>query len=64
MTGIQIVDDETGTLDVPGETIVPMSGCDHRTICWFPRPNSNGYLLVLAHIKKLAAGLFIPIMQL
>ena len=59
MTGIHIVDEETGTLDVPGEIVVPMSGCDHRTICRFPRADSNGYLLVLAHIKNLATGLYI-----
>jgi hypothetical protein len=38
-----------------GEIIVPMDGCDHRTVCRFPN-ESSGCKLVLGHIQRLASG--------
>jgi protein SERAC1 len=56
LTFSQIVDDDTGTLDVPGEIIVPMSGCDHQGVCRFPKAASNNYRMILGHIKSLSDG--------
>ncbi|KFZ03761.1 hypothetical protein V502_10684 [Pseudogymnoascus sp. VKM F-4520 (FW-2644)] len=52
----RVVDNDTGTMNVPGEVIVPMNGCDHRDICRFSGVESNNYRLVLSEIKELSAG--------
>ncbi|KAH0559359.1 hypothetical protein GP486_004127 [Trichoglossum hirsutum] len=55
----RVVDNYTGVLGIPKETIVPMSGCDHHTICKFSK-ESNSYRLVLAHLKALSVDLRKP----
>jgi hypothetical protein len=35
---------------------VPMSGSDHRSICRFPKAESNGYRMVLSHIEDAITG--------
>lgn len=39
-------------MDVARERIIPMPGCDHRTICRFPRKDSSGYKTVLGVIQE------------
>ncbi|OBT96248.1 hypothetical protein VE01_05769 [Pseudogymnoascus verrucosus] len=47
-----IVDKISGIMDVARERIIPMPGCDHRTICRFPRRDSNGYKTVLGVLRE------------
>ena len=34
-------------MDIAGERIIPMQGCDHRTICRFTGATSEGYKTIL-----------------
>ncbi|KAH0536065.1 hypothetical protein FGG08_007031 [Glutinoglossum americanum] len=47
----QIVDNNSGIMDIPKERIVYMDGCDHRSICRFNDKTSNGYRTVLGVLK-------------
>ncbi|KFZ03150.1 hypothetical protein V502_11189 [Pseudogymnoascus sp. VKM F-4520 (FW-2644)] len=47
-----IVDGFSGIMGVPRERIVPMQGCDHRTICRFPGTYSKGYKAVLGILQE------------
>ncbi|KAH8765724.1 hypothetical protein F5882DRAFT_335083, partial [Hyaloscypha sp. PMI_1271] len=48
-----IVDAHTGILDFPGEVIIPMDGCDHRTMCRFSNKDDNNYRVLKSRIKGL-----------
>jgi hypothetical protein len=50
------VDEVSGAMGIPTETLVPMDGCDHRDICRFGDPTSLGYRNVSFHLEKLANG--------
>ncbi|KAI9767152.1 MAG: hypothetical protein M1839_004625 [Geoglossum umbratile] len=52
----RVVDEISGTMDVPKETIVPMDGYDHRDICRFEDYTSSGYQTVFSRLEKLAGG--------
>ena len=39
----KIVDDTSGIMNIPNERIVPMQGCDHRSICRFSGKQSESY---------------------
>lgn len=39
----KIVDDTSGIMNIPSERIVPMPGCDHRSICRFSGHHSESY---------------------
>lgn len=43
----------SGVLRVPGEVVVPMDGCDHRTICQFSSSSNNCYLALVSHIEDI-----------
>ncbi|KFY81883.1 hypothetical protein V500_11000 [Pseudogymnoascus sp. VKM F-4518 (FW-2643)] len=47
-----IVDEFSGIMGVPKERIIPMQGCDHRTICRFPGTYSKGYKAVLGILHE------------
>jgi hypothetical protein len=51
--GLQVVDRNTGRLNVPGEIFLPMDGCDHQTICKFADAKSENYLNLLARIENI-----------
>lgn len=51
----KVVDVATGVLRFEGETMVPMDGCNHHTVCQFP-DESSSYKLVLGHIRRSIAG--------
>jgi hypothetical protein len=50
------VDDVSGVMDIPKETVVPMDDCDHQNICRFGDPTTGGYRKVSFHLEKLANG--------
>jgi hypothetical protein len=50
------VDEVSGVMDIPKETLVPMDGCDHQDICIFGDRASLGYRKVSFHLEKLANG--------
>ena len=39
----KIVDDTSGIMNISNERIVPMQGCDHRSICRFAGKHSESY---------------------
>lgn len=39
-------------MNVATETIIPMSGCDHRTVCRFDSKKSESYKSVLSILKE------------
>jgi hypothetical protein len=41
-------------MDIPGERIVHMDGCDHRSICRFSDKTGNSYRCVLGVLKPWA----------
>lgn len=43
----QIVDDSSGVMGVADERIVPMPGCDHRSVCRFAGESSGGYKSII-----------------
>lgn len=43
---MQIVDGISGEMKVPGEEVIDMQGCDHKSICRFANQNHN-YILLL-----------------
>ena len=50
------MDDESGVIGIPKETVVPMDDCDHQNICRFGNPTTGGYRKVSFHLEKLANG--------
>jgi hypothetical protein len=50
----KIVDEDSGIIGFPEERIVPMHGCDHRTICRFEAETSNGYKSILGVLQDWA----------
>lgn len=51
--GSRIVDQNTGVLGFPNETLIPMSGCDHHTVCRFPSEDDQNYQMILYELKNL-----------
>ena len=39
----KVVDDTSGIMNISNERIVPMHGCDHRSICRFASKPSKSY---------------------
>jgi ATP-dependent helicase/DNAse subunit B len=39
----KIVDDTSGIMNISNERIVPMQGCDHRSLCRFAGKHSENY---------------------
>jgi len=52
MSDIKVVDEHTGVLGFPGEKIIPMMGCDHRTVCRFTSKDDWNYKLIVREIKE------------
>ncbi|OCL04556.1 hypothetical protein AOQ84DRAFT_380441 [Glonium stellatum] len=48
-----IVDRNTGVLGFPGEIIIPMDGCDHRTLCRFSDEEDPNYRVIRSRIGQL-----------
>ena len=44
-------------MDIPGERIVPMQGCDHRSICRFAGESSEGYKAIMSVLLEWAEEL-------
>jgi hypothetical protein len=51
----QIVDKHTGVMNIDGELIVPMDGCDHTTVCRFENASSDGYKSILDVLVRYTA---------
>lgn len=51
-----MVDDISGVMDIAGKRIVPMQGCDHRSICRFASESSEGYKAILNVLLEWAEG--------
>ena len=51
---VKIVDEISGVMDMAGERIIPMEGCDHSSICSFSSNTSNSYKSVQAILKSWA----------
>ncbi|OBT71259.1 hypothetical protein VF21_09923 [Pseudogymnoascus sp. 05NY08] len=51
--GLYIVDRHTGILGFPGEIIIPMDGCDHRTMCRFLNEKDQNYRVLKSRINEL-----------
>lgn len=47
----KIVDESSGIMGLPDERIVPMHGCDHKTICRFESETSSGYQSILGVLQ-------------
>jgi hypothetical protein len=47
------VDRHAGVLDFPGEVIIPMDGCDHRTVCRFSDEKDSNYRVIMSRIREL-----------
>ncbi|KAK2746767.1 hypothetical protein FQN55_005494 [Onygenales sp. PD_40] len=52
-----VVDDFSGIMDLPKETIVPMDGRDHRDVCRFGSTKESLYSVVCRHLDKLAGDI-------
>lgn len=52
----QIVDRHTGVLDFPDEAIIPMDGCDHRTLCRFSSKEDPNYRVICSRMRQLIGG--------
>lgn len=50
---MQVVDQYTGTLDFPGEVIIPIDGCDHRSMCRFSTEEDHNYRVLKSRINGL-----------
>ncbi len=57
---LQVVDEVSGVMEIPKETVVPMDGCDHQEICRFDDCTGSGYHKVSHHLEKLANGQYDP----
>lgn len=53
------MDRHTGVLDFPGEVIIPMDGCDHRTLCRFSDEKDSNYRVILSRIRELIGQYFV-----
>ena len=47
----KVVDDISGIMDIADERIVPMHGCDHRSICRFTGQSSESYKNILSVLQ-------------
>lgn len=56
----RIVDDTSGIMNIPNERIVPMHGCDHRSICRFASKHSESYKRVSNVLQDWVDELEIP----
>jgi hypothetical protein len=54
---VQIVDDISGRMFVPGEVWVPMPGCNHREVARFEGKESLGYNQILKKLSEVAEEL-------
>lgn len=48
----QCINEHTGGLGLPGEKLIPMAGCDHRSVACFSSRDDEKYRLVVHEIKK------------
>jgi len=51
----RIVDENTGVMDDPHESIKPMDGCDHTSICRFADQGDENYKDVLYRLRDAAS---------
>ena len=47
------MDRHTGVLDFPDEAIIPMDGCDHRTLCRFSSKEDPNYRVICSRMRQL-----------
>jgi Putative serine esterase (DUF676) len=57
MNTVQIVDDISGRMFVPGEVPVPMPGCNHREVARFESKDSNGYRKIINKLKEVTSDI-------
>ncbi|KAL6699542.1 hypothetical protein J3F84DRAFT_404567 [Trichoderma pleuroticola] len=51
------VDDVSGTLDAPRETIVEMEGCNHTNLAKFADTNDPSFKMIVEYLEKMGNGL-------
>ncbi|KAE9366534.1 hypothetical protein N431DRAFT_281230, partial [Stipitochalara longipes BDJ] len=51
----KIVDDMSGRMNVPGEVVVPMPGCNHREVAKFASKDTNGYQKIVNKLTEVTS---------
>ncbi|KAL6818967.1 hypothetical protein V8C40DRAFT_252159 [Trichoderma camerunense] len=53
----RVVDDVSGTLDAPRETIVEMEGCNHINLAKFENANDPSFKMIVEYLEKIGNAL-------